>query len=129
MSEEPVANLLPSLRTRREYFDFLDNWTVGTVDNLRARMSSHALVKAYLLETSRANGSRNAVDALAGADQRLSQVDETMYRVRLPTEKGDWALVEVEDQRYPVIYTALESREASVRIDRVLQNSPLLDKA
>lgn len=129
MPDEPITNLLPSLRTRREYFDFLDKWTVGTVDDLRAHMSPHALVKAFLLETSRTNGSRNSVDALAGADQRMSQVDETMYRVQSPSEKEDWALVDVEDERYPVIYTALESREASVRIDRLLQKSPLLDRA
>jgi hypothetical protein len=41
----------------------------------------------------------------------------------------DWALVEVEDERYPILYTALETKVASQRVDQLVHSSPLLDKA
>lgn len=129
MSDEPAKNLLPRLSTRREYFDYLDHWTVGTVDELRAHMTNRALVKAYLLETSRSNGARDAIAALLAALQDVSQVDDTLYRLSWSGEGADWALVEVEDQRYPVLYTALDSREAGRRVDHLLNTSPLLDRA
>lgn len=129
MPEEPTKNLLPALPGRREYFDYLDRWTVGTVDDLRAHMTDRALVKAFLLETSRSNGDRDALAALKAASQQITQVDDSLYRVRRPDDPGDWALAEVEDQRYPVLYTALESREATRRVDSLIQTSPWLDKA
>ena len=129
MSEEPTKNLLPRLGGRREYFDYLDRWTVGTVDALRAQMTTRALVKAYLLETSRSNGRRDALSALASSPQQVEQVDPTLYRLRWPGDLEDWALVEIEDRRYPVIYTALESAVANRRVDHLVQSSSLLDRA
>lgn len=129
MPDEPVKNLLPRLNTRREYFDYLDHWTVGTVNDLRAHMTNRALVKAYLLETSRFNGARDAIAALRSAHQEVDQIDHALYRLRWVGEGADWALVEVEDQRYPVVYTALDSQEANRRVDHLLSTSPLLDRA
>ena len=129
MAEEPIENLLPRLASRREYFDYLDRWTVGTVGDLAAHMTTRALVKAYLLETSRTNGARDALTALASVHQEISQIDDTLYRLRWPQDVGDWALVEVEDQRYPVLYTALQSTVANRRVDQVILRSPLLDRA
>jgi hypothetical protein len=129
MAEEPVKNLLPPLASRREYFDYLDRWTVGTVDDLHAHITTRALVKAYLLETSRTNGARDALGALSSVHQKISRVDDTLYRLRWAQDAGDWALVEVEDQRYPVLYTALESPVANRRVDQVVFRSPLLDRA
>jgi len=129
MLEEPVKNLLPNLGTRREYFDYLDRWIVGTVDDLRAHMTTRALVKASLLETSRYNGSRDAIAALGSKQQTTSRIDDTLFRVRWRGENMDWALVEVEDERYPILYTALETKVASQRVDQLVHSSPLLDKA
>jgi hypothetical protein len=129
MIEEPVKNLLPNLGTRREYFDYLDRWIVGTVDDLRAHMTTRALVKASLLETSRYNGSRDAIAALGSTQQTTSRIDDTLFRVRWRGENMDWALVEVEDERYPILYTALETKVASQRVDQLVHSSPLLDKA
>jgi hypothetical protein len=129
MLEEPVKNLLPNLGTRREYFDYLDRWIVGTVDDLRAHMTTRALVKASLLETSRYNGSRDAIAALGSTQQTTSRIDDTLFRVRWRGENMDWALVEVEDERYPILYTALETKIASQRVDQLVHSSPLLDKA
>ena len=127
--EEPIKNLLPRLNTRREYFDYLDRWTVGTVDDLRAHMTTRALTKGFLLETSRSNGARDALGALGSLNQEITPIDNTLYRLHRRGEEGDWALIEVEDQRYPVLYTALESTFANSRVDRLIQNSPLLDRA
>jgi len=129
MPEEPVKNLLPNLETRREYFDYLDRWIVGTVDDLHTHMTTRALVKAFLLETSRRNGSRDAIAALGSTQQTTSQIDDTLFRVRWRGENTDWALVEVEDKRYPILYTALETKVASQRVDQLVHSSPLLDKA
>lgn len=129
MLSGPTKNLLPSLKSRREYFDYLDRWTVGTVDELQTHMTTRALVKGYLLETSRSNGSRDAVAALQAAGQRVEQVDETFFRLGSPGDDGDWALAQMEDPRYPVIYTALESDVANRRIDQLLTATPLLDRA
>jgi len=126
---EPVQNLLPSLSSRREYFDYLDRWTVGTVDHLRAHMTGRALVKAYLLETSRADGDRDPLGALAALGQRVTRVDETLHTVQAAGESEDWALVEVEDERYPVLYTALESKVADDRIDNLVFQSAAFDRA
>lgn len=129
MPEQPVKNLLPRLGTRREYFDYFDRWTVGTVDELRAHMTTRALVKAFLLETSRTNGSRDALAALGSTHRDVNRVDDTLYRLRWPGDPGDWALVEVEEQRYPVLYTALESPIANRRVDQLIRRSALLDRA
>ncbi|HAZ32032.1 MAG TPA: hypothetical protein DCY61_05005 [Dehalococcoidia bacterium] len=129
LKEGPTKNLLPRLSTRREYFDYLDRWTVGTVDDLRTHMTTRALVKAYLLETSRFNGSRDALAALGSLHQEISPVDDRLHRLRWRGEESDWALVEVADQRYPALYTALESDTANKRVDRLIQGSPLLDRA
>jgi hypothetical protein len=92
-------------------------------------MTTRALVKAFLLETSRFNGSRDALAALGSLRQEIAPVDDTLYRLRWRGEESDWALVEVADERYPVLYTALESDRANNRVDRLIQGSPLLDRA
>jgi len=129
MPEEPVENLLPPLKTRRQYFDYLDRWTVGIVDDLKAHMTTRALVKAFLLETSRVNGSRDVVTTLGSTRQDINQIDETLYRLRWSGEAADWALIEVEDQRYPVLYTALKTDIANRRVDQLVHSSPFLDRA
>ena len=128
MAQEPIKNLLPRLSTRREYFDYLDRWTVGTVDELRARMTTRALCKAYMLETSHSNGKRDALAALGGPVE-LAPVDDTLFRLTWAEDDGDWALVEIEDQRYPVVYTMVESDVANRRIERMVASSPLLDRS
>jgi hypothetical protein len=129
MPEELVENLLPPLNTRREYFDYLDRWTVGIVDELRAHMTTRALVKAFLLETSRRNGSRDVIATFRSMYQEINRVDDTLYRIRWNGETSDWALIEVEDERYPVLYTALKTDIANRRVDQLVNSSSLLDKA
>lgn len=129
MANQPVKNLLPRLSDRREYFDYLDHWTVGSVEGLRAHMTSRALVKAYLLETSRTDGARDPIAAIQSSNQRVEQLDPQFYRLRWPGDDGDWALMEAKDQRYPVLYTALESDLANHRVDQLISKTPMLDRA
>jgi hypothetical protein len=124
-----TKNLLPTLRSRLEYLDYLDRWSVGTVDELRAHMTPRALVKAFLLETSRFDGQRDAVSALSSASRTATSVDNTLHRLRWPGDDMDWALLDVEDERYPVLYTAVETKIASRRVDRLVTSSALLDRA
>lgn len=129
MPVEPVKNLLPHLENRRDYFDYLDRWIVGTVDDLRTHMTTRALVKGFLLETSRCNGSRDAVATLSSIQQETNRIDDTLFRVRWKGETADWALMEVEDERYPILYTALETDIANQRVEQLVHSSALLDKA
>jgi len=92
-------------------------------------MTTRALVKAFLLETSRFNGARDAIATLSSIYQEINQVDDTLYRVRWSGETTDWALIEVEDERYPILYTALKTDVANRRVDQLVHSSSLLDKA
>ena len=130
MSESPIKNLLPRLQDRRAYFDYLDRWMVGTVNNLRKRMTTRAMTKAFLLETSRSGSPGDAKAALTGSlHQRIEAIDETLFRMRWHSETEDWALAEIENERYPVIYTAVDSDVANRRIDQLVARSSLLDRA
>lgn len=129
MTDRAVANLLPLLRTRREYFDYFDNWTVDTVDELRAHRTSRALVKAYLLETSSSDSGRDVKAALTSARQGVSDLDDSTLRLRWYGEESDWAIVEADDQRYPILYTAVEAETANWRVDNLIRESPRLDRA
>lgn len=128
MAEPPVEHLLPGLADRREYFDYLDRWAVGTVDELKARLTTRALSKAFLLETSR-NGTAVDVVTALGRDADLSAVDSTLYRMRLKQDPADWALVEIEDDRYPIIYTLVPSDIANRRVSAIVSDTPGLDRA
>ena len=130
MSDSQTQNLLPRLQSRREYFDYLDGWPVDAVDAPRSRRMTRAVTKAFLLETSRTSNGRDARAALTeGSQVKLEAVDDTLFRVRWVGESEDWALLEVKNERYPVIYTEIKSDVANGRIDRLVTRSPLLDRA
>ncbi len=130
MPDSPTQNLLPRLQSRREYFDYLDGWPVGAVDAPRSRRMPRAVTKAFLLETSRTNNGRDAKAALSEVSGvGLDPVDETLFRMRWLGETEDWALLEVKNERYPVIYTEVKSDLANRRIDRLVTSSLLLDRA
>ena len=130
MPDSPTQNLLPRLQSRREYLDYLDGWPVGAVDDPHSRKMTRAVTKAFLLETSRTNNGRDAKVALSeGSQAGLEPVDETLFRMRWLDETEDWALLEVQNERYPVIYTEVKSEIANRRIDQLVTRSPLLDRA
>jgi hypothetical protein len=129
MDECITRNLIPRLPSRAAYFDYLDRWTVGTIDDLRAHMTSRALVKAFLLETSRNSHDVSATEAFARLGERIEEIDHNLYRVGRPNEPQDWALLETTESRFPVIYTAMERSDADRRVKNVVDKSPWLDRA
>ena len=81
------------------------------------------------LETSRTTNGRDAKAALSeGSRVGPEPVDETLSRMRWPGETEDWALLEVKNERYPVIYTNIKSDIANRRVDQFVTRSPLLDR-
>ena len=130
MSDSPIQNLLPRLQSRREYFDYLDGWPARAGDGSPSRRMKRAVTKAFLLETSRTHNLRDAKVALSAASRvEIEPVDETLFRMRWPGETEDWALLEVKNERYPVIYTEIKSDVANRRIDQLVARSALLDRA
>ena len=130
MTDSPPDNLIPRLQSRREYLDYLDGWPVGAVDTPRSRRTARAVTKAFLLETSRTNSGRDAKAALSHVSQsELDPVDESLFRMRWQGETEDWALLEVNNERYPIIYTEVKSEIANRRIDQLVTRSSLLDRA
>ena len=63
-----------------------------------------------------------------GSQVLVDPVDEALFRLRWPQDAEDWALLEVENQRYPVIYTAIKSDIANRRIDQLVNGSAILDR-
>jgi hypothetical protein len=105
MSES--AELLPKLRSREEYFDYLDGYAVTTADELRERRTTRGVGKTYMLETV---GRSRPAPALPSIFERmgfrLSTVeDDALYRVYDPSLRGDVGLVELVSERHPVVYT------------------------
>ena len=49
MSES--GELLPKLRSREEYFDYLDGYAVRTGDEIHERRTTRSVGKTYMLET------------------------------------------------------------------------------
>ena len=129
MSDSSTKNLLPRLQSRRQYFDYLDGWAVGPVGGPRSRRTPRAVTKAFLLETSPTSSVGDIQTALReGSQVVLEPVDEALFRMRWADEDEDWALLEVEKNRYPVIYTAIESDIASRRVDQLVNRSSILDR-
>ena len=124
-----TKNLLPRLQSRRQYFDYLDGWTVGPVEGPRTRRTTRAVTKAFLLETSPTSSVGDVQTAFSeGSQIVLEPVDEELFRMRWADEAEDWALLEVDNNRYPVIYTAIESDIANRRVDQLVNQSSLLDR-
>jgi hypothetical protein len=128
MSES--VELLPKLRSREEYFDYLDGYAVTTADELRERRTTRGVGKTYMLETV---GRSRPAPALPSIFERmgfrLSAVeDDALYRVYDPSLRGDVGLVELVSERHPVFYTLLPSRQSDTWITRVVQGTPWLDR-
>lgn len=120
---------LPFLRSRQEYFDFLNGYAVERVDELQEARTKKALVKTFLFETLR-DGSETLPFELvlreAGVD--LERVDETLFRARPHGEQVGWGLIELLERRHPVLYTMLDSNEAQKWARAIVEGSPWLDR-
>src|SRR6266571_1789916 len=124
------AELLPRLRSRVEYFDYLDGYSVTTADELRERRSTRGVGKTYMLETV---GRSRTAPSLPSIFERMgfgmAAVEEgALYRVSDPSLGGDVGLVELLNDRHPVLYTLLSAQHSDAWIRRVVQGTPWLDR-
>jgi len=129
MSES--GELLPKLRSREEYFDYLDGYAVRTGDEIHERRTTRSVGKTYMLETV---GRSRPAPPVSQVFQRLGLEllpieDETLFRVRDPRIKGagDVALLELLNERHPVVYTLLAAERSDAWVGRLVQGSPWLD--
>jgi hypothetical protein len=127
MAASPPDQLFPVLSSREDYFAFMDEWTVGTVDELRARKTTRGLVKAYLLETSRTD--RDPVAALRSGGQIAHQLDETSATLTAEGDSGAWGFVDTSVPRYPVVLTVLDSQPAGMKVQNMVAATHTLDRA
>jgi hypothetical protein len=128
MSE--LAELLPRLRSREEYFDYLDGYSVRTADELRERRTTRGVGKTYMLETV---GRSRPAPPLPSIFERIglgmAAVEEgALYRISDPGFGGDVGLVELLHDRHPVLYTLLSAQQSDAWIRRVVQSTPWLDR-
>ncbi len=123
------AELLPRLRTRQEYFDYLDGWAVSTADELRERRTSRAVGKTYMLETvGRSRPAPSLLSIFEGLGLLLSPLEGALFRVTDPRLGGDVALVELLNERHPVVYTLLPAQRSDAWVGRIVQGTPWLDR-
>ncbi|MGE0227477.1 MAG: hypothetical protein AB7I38_03990 [Dehalococcoidia bacterium] len=123
-----IRNLLPDLSSIEQYFDYLDRWAVGTVEELRERMSSRALAKALLIETSEHGGVDGALAAVRRSGSQLERIGDMAFRVRDPRDDGVWAIADFSSPRFPVLYTAVEAEQARIRLSAMVDETPGLDR-
>ncbi len=125
-----AEGLLPELGSRREYFDYLDGWSAGTVDALAEGQSPRALVKTYMLETVRdGHDPRALADRFPRSRVRLQPVDdESLFEVHDLAAGGIVGLIEVVNERHPVLYTQLPAAQSDAWVRRTVDASPWLDR-
>lgn len=125
-----ASNLLPPLTSRRDFFDYLDGYSVQVADELYERHTTRGLVKTYMLETVRNGQPLPSVQAIFGRlGQELVPVDDDgLMLVVDPARNGPIALLEFLNERHPVIYTMLRADEGDRWVRRLVDATPWLDR-
>lgn len=122
----PAAHqYLPVLDDRRSYFRYLDRRPVRIAPDETVQMPTRSTVSAYVLETSSPGTRTN--DALASGGT-LTSIDETLSALRRLDENHPWALVELDNERFPAVYTAFPVSLAARRINDLQRSSAVLDR-
>lgn len=124
-----VEGLLPKLTSRRDYFDYLDGWSVGTVDTLAEGQLARPLVKTYMLETVRNGGDGRELDRRFPSRVQLKPIEgEPLYEVHDAAAEGIIGLIEVVNDRHPVLYTQMPAAKSDPWVRRTVDASPWLDR-
>lgn len=126
----PPEGLLPKLGSRREYFDYFDGWVYGTVNALSEGRSARPLVKTYMLETVRDRRDGRTLESRFPRERvQLTAVEpDVRYEVHDQAAGGIVGLVEVLDERHPVLYTQLQAAVSDPWVRRTIDASPWLDR-
>ena len=122
----PAAHqYLPILNDRHSYFLYLDRRPVRTAEDETVQLPTRSTVSAYALETSSPGTPTKNVLASSGI---LTPIDETLSHLQRPDESHPWALVELDNERFPTVYTALPASLAARRINDLQRGSAILDR-
>lgn len=125
------AGYLPKLSSRDDYVDFLEGYALPAVEELEEHQTTRKLVKTYMLETvgHQHGGPTPEVAEAFPARVRLHRLDDTMYRVHDRVDDDQIVgLLEVMDDRHPVLYTTLGAQESDRWVRHVVDRTPALDR-
>jgi hypothetical protein len=127
---EATNRLLPPLQSRRDFFDYLDGYSVQAADELFQRHTTRGLVKTYMLETVRNGEPMPTMDSIFGrSGLQLSQVDgDGLFQVLDPRKGGAVALLEFLNDRHPVLYTLMTTDESDPWVRGLVDSTPWLDR-
>lgn len=124
------TQVLPPLESRQAYFDYLDGQSVRLADQLYERRLRGPVVKTYMLETVPDGLHHPDRPSLLASDRvRVEPVEsDGLYRVEDTRWGGTIGLLEWLNERHPVLYTLLPSRESDQWIREAVSRSPWLDR-
>ena len=120
---------MPRLESREAYVDHLEGYTEPAVTELREGKLSRKLLKTYMLETARHDHDTPRLDSLFPPRVQLHRLDDTLYRVEDQTHEGQVVgLLEVLEERHPVLYTTLAAEDSNKWVRQVVDLNPWLDR-
>ena len=124
-----VTGYLPPLNSRDEFVDYLEGYTGPTDEELEDGKLNRKLLKTYMLETARHSSATPEIDSLFPEHVYLRRLDDTLYRVE-DSEHQDQVvgLLEVLEQRHPVLYTTLDANVSKKWVRHVVDRNPWLDR-
>lgn len=120
---------LPRLESRGNYVDHLESFATTEIGEPEGGRPRRTRIKTYMLETARHDHTVPALDRLFPDDVHLHRLDDTLYRMEGATDAGNVVgLVEVLDDRHPVLYTTLPVADSERWVRNVVDRNPWLDR-
>lgn len=117
------------LNTRDDYVDWLEGYSLPTVDELRAQRSTRKPVKTYMLETVRNGSARQELANSFPSRIQMERLDDNLYRVHDSVHSERVVgLIETIDDRHPVFFTTLAVDESDRWVRQVVDRNPWLDR-
>lgn len=126
---DDLTALLPPLRSRREFFDYLEGYSVDTTDESYQRHNTKGLIKTYMLETARDGCPVPPVnEMLDRPGLRADKIEDGLFALTDSTLGGRVALLELLDPRHPVLYTLLHADIGERWVRGLVQSCHWLDR-
>ena len=125
MLHDSAHPLLPALGDRADYFRYFNGRSVADVSESVLRLPRQSTISAYVLET----GITPLTEpGILGNGAAMHQIDKDLYRLQKADEEYPWALMEIENPRFPTIYTALPQQQVERRVRELQKHAPGLDR-
>jgi hypothetical protein len=118
----------PEFTSREQLYDYYDDYASTRRKNLDKREleAGKNLLKSYVLETSHQSGVRDLIAALSTSKSfQLAQQTDDLFHLSGP--RGELGYVEPLGNRYFVLHTQRENETADRTVQRLTDQSPLLD--